>query len=133
MKGSCLCGKVKYEIEKFEADIANCYCTMCRKNSGSAFATYGSVRSINLNWTAGKEHIKVYKSSAQAERGFCENCGSSLFFRMLGQPADYEIALGTLDDEPDHLPNANIFYDSRAKWSDQNETLPKYSKGRSNP
>ena len=49
MKGSCLCGKIKYEIKTFEPDIANCFCSMCRKISGAAYATYGTVLKENLN------------------------------------------------------------------------------------
>ena len=130
MKGSCLCGKVKYEVKVFESEIANCFCKMCQKNSGSAYSTYGSVLSKNFQWLAGNVYIGTYKSSVLAERGFCKNCGSSLYYRLLNGSSGYEVALGTLDEEPNTQPNANIFCNSQAQWSKNNSQLHNFSHDR---
>jgi hypothetical protein len=39
MKGSCLCGGVKYECEGPLTFMARCHCVQCRKASGAEFAT----------------------------------------------------------------------------------------------
>lgn len=130
MKGSCLCGQVQYEIKQFEPNIANCFCRMCRKTSGSSHGTYGAVLPENFKWLSGEPHIKTYKSSAKAERGFCKECGSSLYYKVRSADSCYEIALGTLDEEPDHFPNANIYCLSRAKWTLGSENLQEFKEGR---
>lgn len=130
MKGSCLCGAVRYQVVKFDTDVANCYCTMCQKSSGSAFATYGSVRPADFAWLTGEEHVKVYQSSATAERGFCEICGSSLYFKLRTPHSGYEVSFGTLDEAPNEVPNANIYCASKAKWSVPTKNLPDYKEGR---
>lgn len=130
MKGSCLCGKIKYEVSTFESVFGNCYCSMCQKSSGSAFATYAPVLDENIEWLEGKSEIKVYKSSDVAERGFCSHCGSNLYYRVLGDGSEIEISLGTLDEEPNYSPTSNIYCASKPKWSVGIEKLPNFNASR---
>jgi len=44
IRGSCVCGAIKFEIEKVVA-LTHCHCSICRKESGASFATYAHVRS----------------------------------------------------------------------------------------
>ena len=43
LRGSCLCGTVRYEIRGPVGRVSHCHCAMCRKAHGAAFATYGRV------------------------------------------------------------------------------------------
>ena len=45
--GKCLCGKVRYEINGRLGPVVYCHCSMCRRATGSAFATNASVRANN--------------------------------------------------------------------------------------
>lgn len=126
MKGSCLCGAVVYQVRRFYPEIANCHCGMCRKFHGAAFATYGKVQVEDLQWLAGKELLKVFVSSSIAERGFCSECGSSLYHKRAGQDQQFSLALGTLDEEPDRAVDNSIFCDSRPQWSRDNKGIPKH-------
>ena len=38
-KGSCLCGSIQFELKGGVEDPIYCHCSLCRKASGSAFAT----------------------------------------------------------------------------------------------
>lgn len=79
IKGSCLCKAIEVVIQDNPKTFTVCHCESCRKWSG------GVPMSINAG-----EHIKFsneelvgrYSSSEWAERGFCKNCGSSIFFRL---------------------------------------------------
>jgi hypothetical protein len=124
MKGSCLCGAVVYQVRRFYPEIANCHCGMCRKFHGAAFATYGKVQVEDLQWLAGKELLKVFVSSGIAERGFCSECGSSLYYKRAGQDQQCSLALGSLDGEPDRAVDNSIFCDSRPQWSRDNKGIP---------
>jgi hypothetical protein len=124
MKGSCLCGAVVYQVRRFYPEIANCHCGMCRKFHGAAFATYGKVQVEDLQWLAGKELLKVFVSSGIAERGFCSQCGSSLYYKLAGQDQQCSLALGSLDGEPDRAVDNSIFCDSRPQWSRDNKGIP---------
>ena len=82
IKGSCLCGRVAYEIAGPLTDVVNCHCGMCRKAHGAAFRTRATVQAADFKWTRGENHITWYCSSPGNYRGFCEACGTPLLSRL---------------------------------------------------
>lgn len=105
-RGSCLCGAVRYEVRGPLRSVIGCHCTQCRKQTGHYMAA-----------TAAKhEHFKIikneglrwYRSSDMAERGFCQVCGSTMFWQ--GQGRDYvAIAAGSVDGETGLSVAGHIF------------------------
>ncbi len=92
--GSCLCGAVRYEVAGELRDVVDCHCAMCRKTHGH-IAAYTATPKVALRLTESRG-LKWYASSAKARRGFCGECGGSVFW----EPADKDyiaIAAGTLD------------------------------------
>ena len=78
-KGSCLCGKIRYEVSTTSDDIDHCHCTFCQKYHGAAFGTYiEPVPADKFTWTEGKELVARYQSSSHSARLFCSVCGSAL-------------------------------------------------------
>ena len=94
MTGRCLCGAVSYVAENVETDIRSCHCSQCRRWSGASIMA-ASVGSVEFG---GAEHIKRFDSSDWAERGFCAECGSSLFYHLKGTER-YVLWLGSFDDQ----------------------------------
>ncbi|MEO1658370.1 MAG: GFA family protein [Pseudomonadota bacterium] len=91
-KGRCLCGAVTYEAEGNFDSVQICHCTDCQRWSGGPF--FGvSADSIITN---GRE--TWFRSSEWAERGFCGNCGSTLFWR-LHNGGSLTVTAGSLDDQ----------------------------------
>ncbi|MEC9376164.1 MAG: GFA family protein [Pseudomonadota bacterium] len=91
--GQCLCGAVTYIAKDVHYALHSCHCKMCQRwYGGPAFAA--PVGSITFN---GEEFIRRYNSSDWAERGFCKNCGTGLFFRMK-ETDRYFVGMGTFDD-----------------------------------
>ena len=127
--GRCLCGQITFQFESFAGGVAHCHCSMCRRFSGSAFATFGTVDQSDFQWLSGKDLLKVYPSSEQAERGFCSHCGSSLFYRLRGKGSSIEIALGALDGNPDVNIDAHIYCKNRPDWAEADPELT-YDEGR---
>jgi hypothetical protein len=92
--GSCLCGAVRYEVSGTLRDVIECHCAMCRKTHGHIGA-YTATRKGALDIVEARG-LKWYASSDNARRGFCGECGGTLFFDPLTK--DYvAIAAGTLD------------------------------------
>ena len=96
--GSCLCGKVKFEVTGSLPSPDACHCSNCRKFSGHFFVSTDIPRSaLNIQ---GEENITWYHSSGKARRGFCSICGSSLFWDPILK--DWiGIAMGAFD-KPTH-------------------------------
>lgn len=126
VRGSCLCGIVRYEIAGTLEEIHHCHCSRCRKAHGAAFSTFGRVADAQLTITSGADAIRTYRSSPSVERSFCEVCGSNLTFRFEPIPDAVWVAIGTLDDDPGARPSAHIFAASKAPWHAISDDLPVY-------
>ena len=48
LAGSCLCGRVAYQITGPLTDALNCHCAMCRKSHGAAFRSRATVQALSL-------------------------------------------------------------------------------------
>lgn len=109
MKGSCLCTavRVKFDLSKRVFDV--CHCGMCRKwGGGPAFCVTADKGPV---WS-GEEHIQVYDSSEWAQRGFCKNCGTHLFYR-LKQGGFTNIPLGLLERADDLHFHLQVYIDHK--------------------
>mgnify|MGYP000282294642 CR=1 FL=1 len=120
-KGRCLCGSVELDIELSapEAEIAACHCNMCRNWLGGPML---AVDSGVLKGITGESFITRYQSSEWAERGFCNNCGTSLFYYL--KPAEqYHFPAGLLASDLKFKLSHQIFIDEKPNYySFSNET-----------
>ncbi len=94
--GGCLCGRVRYRVTGPLRPVVACHCRMCRKTSGHHVAATAAPP----DRVAITGEPKWYRSSPQAERGFCPECGSNLFWRTEDH---LSIFAGTLDEAPADL------------------------------
>ena len=124
IKGSCLCGDVRYEISGSFVGAGHCHCLMCRKSHGAAFATWAFVNPDEFRWTSGIESVEGYESSPGHKRCFCKRCGSSLVATSAGKVT--EVALGTVDGNPGVRPAEHVFVGSKAPWHSITDDLPQF-------
>ena len=82
IKGSCVCGAVRYEATGPFRPIVACHCSESRKSTGNYF-TASAAYMANFRLIENGA-LKWYQSGTETERGFCGACGSSLFFRRIG-------------------------------------------------
>jgi len=127
LRGSCLCGGVRYEISGPVSYPLNCHCSMCRKAHGAAFRSRARVKADDFRWTQGAELVTYYESSPGNHRGFCRMCGSPLLSRFDNDPRSYGVPLGALDDDPGIKPGFHVFVASKAPWYDITDELPQFA------
>ncbi len=132
-KGSCLCGKVVFEVAPPSRFCSHCHCVNCRKAHGAAFVTYLGVPSKQLKIKTGKIALKAYRygyaykgKKIVSTRTFCGQCGSSLFFESSRWPGEVHVAAGNMDGKIDKKPMLHFYYDQRPAWSKVHDALPKY-------
>ncbi len=106
--GKCLCGAVTFAAENVDAHVHACHCSMCRGWTGGPMLA-ATVSGITFT---GDEHIKRYASSDWAERGFCAECGSNLFYH-LKDPGMYMMATGLFDDAGQFSLAGEIYVDEK--------------------
>ena len=122
--GSCLCGQVRYIVEGSFDRFYLCYCSHCRKDTGSAHAANLFSSTAKLTWLAGESSITTFKlPDTRHTRSFCVICGSALPVAgssMIAVPA------GSLDTDITQAPDGHIFIASRATWDQIVNSTPHY-------
>ena len=121
--GSCLCGAVKFSANLPSKWCAHCHCSMCRKAHGAGYVTWVGFEQGQVSITKDTDQLEWHDSSPGAQRGFCRQCGSSMFFRSERWAGELHIALGCINDEMDRKPQANVFFDRHVDWMPIDETL----------
>jgi len=124
IRGSCLCGKVTYELRGFPQTMYYCHCGMCRKATGSSFATNMLARSDDFVIVRGRSLLKSYESSPGEYRHFCSGCGSPIYGEAAVRPGVVSIRCGTLDDDPGVRPVLHIHTASKSPWFTISDQLP---------
>ncbi|MFN0153575.1 MAG: GFA family protein [Gaiella sp.] len=112
--GGCLCGAVRYEVRGPLRDVMLCHCRECRRWSGHA-GTFAATRLEHfvLVEERGLRWFDSPQSDCGAERGFCTECGSALFWRPRTGIPRVSISAGSLD-EPTGLTTAGHWYTRQA-------------------
>src|SRR4051794_22856025 len=126
MRGSCLCGGLRYEVTGSLHRVIHCHCSMCRKATGAAFRTRAGVRTAEFRWTQGEALLGRYPSSPGENRTFCTACGATLVTLFRDHPETLGLALGTLDDDPCVRAVAHVYVASKAPWFEITDGLPQY-------
>lgn len=123
-KGSCLCGKVTFEIEGNFDTFYLCHCGRCRKDTGSAHAANLFSSSAKLKWMSGEDNITNFTlPSTQHSKSFCSICGSALPNIQMGGEV-LVVPAGSLDCDLPISPSAHIFVSNKANWDEELDKIP---------
>ena len=122
-KGSCLCGAIKFRVNGDLPPPNACHCHQCRKHSGH-FEVSTDVPRSSLE-VEGTENIKWY-STEKVRRGFCSNCGSSLFWDPLESVRTTwtAIAMGAFDTPTNTKLSKHIFVADKGDYYELRDGLP---------
>jgi len=116
--GGCLCGALRYEAEGEPLFQGVCYCSDCRKASGSGFVGFlgfppGAVRITGEVLL----HSKKLKNGRSAERNSCAICGGLVFGGEIGNAENHTIYAGSLDDPSLFKPSIAINTAEAPAWT----------------
>ena len=125
-QGSCLCGAVRIEIHGGISAIIHCHCSLCRKSSGTAYATNGFVALSDFVVRSGQETLGFFETSPGKKKHFCRICASPVYSSNAQVPDKIRLRLGILDSEISERPLSHNFVSSRACWDDLDAQLPRY-------
>ncbi|MGI9502122.1 MAG: GFA family protein [Geminicoccaceae bacterium] len=121
IKGRCECGAIRFEIGGARTSVTICHCSQCRRTSGhlwaSTHAPYDQVTFL------ADEGLKWYESSDIAKRGFCQHCGSSLFYRTNSE-SGIGIAAGCLDTPTGFHVGKHIYTEDKADYYEIIDDVP---------
>jgi hypothetical protein len=126
-QGSCLCGRVKYEVHGALGPIGLCHCSRCRKANGSAFLAAAQIKPDEFKLISGHDSLGDFESSAGVHRIFCTRCGSPLYSRRPGPPEILRLRIGTLDTPLQTKVQSHIFFADKASWFEFQDAAPKFA------
>ncbi len=126
ISGSCLCKGVSFLIKGELRPVSYCYCSQCRKTHG-VMGPYTRAAHKDIEFTSDNT-LKWYQSSEHAERGFCDTCGASIFWHVMGTDTS-AISAGTID-QPSGLTQGGHIYTEDAPdfYPLPDDGLPRYER-----
>ena len=120
MRGSCLCGGVRFEVTSEPLAVRYCHCTNCKKLSGGIGTVNARVPSASIRVVSGDDLLRTYQPDEGSSKTFCSRCGSNIFGGGWPEAPEVSVRLTTLDTPFDRKPTAHHYVRSVAPW----ETLP---------
>lgn len=114
--GGCLCGGVAYTLSGDLRPSVACHCVQCRKTSGH-YVSATQVGPDQLAFTSDST-LTWFQSSPEAQRGFCNRCGSSLFWRHENDGGRMSVMSGTIDGATGIKTDKHIFVAFKGDYYD---------------
>ncbi len=126
-EGRCLCGAVKFAITPPTLFFAHCHCHFCREAHGAAFVTWVGAAEERFRLSVGSREPRWYQSSQQSRRGFCDACGTTLFFASTLCPGEMHVTRTSIQGPIDREPQCHVFFDQHADWTEVGDEFPRYT------
>ncbi len=123
--GACLCRAVTFTTNAPLRDVIYCHCSQCRKQTGLYYAAT-NVPNDRLTMT-GAENIRWFEASPHARRGFCQQCGSALFWQLNGA-ADTSVLAGAFDAPTGLVGSVHIFTSDKGDFYQITDDLPQFTR-----
>ena len=121
--GGCFCGAIRFEVTAPMKPVTYCHCSKCRRWHGHAGA-WTAVEREAFRLTE-ERALKWHAVSPTVRRGFCGECGSSLFFDDLPEKT-LGICAGAVDAPTGLREKAHIYTASKGDYYDIPGELLKY-------
>jgi len=118
--GGCQCGAVRYEIDAEPIRIYACHCTLCQRQSGSAFAMAAVFPAGSLRFLGIEPSHFIRQGHGRAFRcHFCPHCGTRIhhhWFTEAGDVPFLNLKPGTLDDTGWLRPSCHVWTRHAQPW-----------------
>ena len=123
-EGGCLCGALRYSFTSAPDDAGYCHCRLCQHSAGAPVMAWATFPAEAFHYAQGAPGI--YRTSAWGQREFCRDCGTQLLFRNTDHGKTVDLNYVTLDDPEQLEPEYHIYTESRLKWLNIDDNLPRY-------
>ena len=115
LRGSCLCGRVQFQVSGPFPKLYQCHCSLCRKQGGSVSNTGLIVAADKFRWLSGEEGIGQWQRSTGFRSYFCRQCGSTAP-NPLRDTGYMWVPAGALDQAEPLEIAAQLFLGSKFAW-----------------
>lgn len=131
IRGSCLCGGVKFEFDSVAGPFELCHCNKCQKVTGSAYRAGLLVQGRDFRLSDGENLIRTFEAPVieappAYRQCFCARCGCPV--PILAHGDSWFVPAGLLDDDPNVRPDRHIYVEFKAPWDTITDQLPQMTK-----
>jgi len=120
LKGSCLCGGVRFEVDAAPDSLRFCHCTSCKQLSGGAGTVNFGAPPSAIRLLAGQELLQSFTPEEGSAKTFCRNCGTNLFGGGWPHTERASVRASNIAPPVDAGIGVHLYVRSLAPW----ETLP---------
>lgn len=111
-RGKCVCGAISVTAKNAGSSVGACHCGTCRRWGGGPFMEIDCGTEVSFG---GGGTVSVYESSDWAERGFCGQCGTHLFYR-LKETGQHMVPVGIFDTDDGLIFEQQVFIDEKPPY-----------------
>jgi len=122
MRGRCLCGSVRFEIDLPVLSCVTCHCESCRRQCSAPMTAYVGLADGQWRWTEGTP--RIYRSSPGVARGFCADCGTPLSFRSAKMSGIMHLYVAALEAPDLFAPTLHVAIEEKLPWLKLADGLP---------
>ncbi len=122
MQGGCFCRRVRYETDGDAVALTLCHCRSCRRATGGTNVAWVVFAKDAFRMLSGD--VRWHASSPGIEWGFCEACGSTVFYRRASRPEHMDVTTASLDEPNTFPPTVEIWTEHKLTWEALNPALP---------
>lgn len=125
--GRCHCGAIEYEFQGGAVYSALCHCEDCRRCAGAPGVAWTAIKAVDFALRKGEPSL--YRSSPDAERWFCGDCGTGLYYVNENTlPGLVDIQTATLDDPEAFAPQLHVQMADALAWESGLADLPRFER-----
>jgi hypothetical protein len=115
--GGCLCGALRFEVDGEPLFQGYCFCTDCKKASGSGFVPFMGFAASGVRISGRTQQYRcVSFRGGESVRNFCPTCGGLVFGGIVGEDEQHTVYAGALDDPSSFEPSVAIFGRDKPDW-----------------
>ncbi|QPH52597.1 GFA family protein [Pontivivens ytuae] len=125
LEGGCLCGAVRYRTGGEIAAAGHCFCTDCRRASGTSHGTHVAMKEADVELSGELRFFdKPADSGNIVSRGFCPECGAAVLSRNAAMPGMVFLRASSLDDPELIAPAMTVFASRAPGWAHIDDSHP---------
>ncbi len=118
-EGGCACGTARYHVRGTPLIVHCCHCSLCQRQTGSAFAVNAMIESRLVELVTGEtETVGVPTPSGRGQDIVrCPTCRVALWshYGASGRAIAF-LRVGTLDEQDRMPPDVHIYTSTRRPW-----------------
>ena len=123
--GQCLCGAIRFVATGEPIWTGYCHCQSCRRNTASMVANFVGYRPQQVEFSG--DNPAVYQSSPGVRRGFCQQCGTPLYYEADRAENEIHLYVGVMDRPGDFIPQFHVFCAEQVPGFDVRDDLPRHA------